>query len=351
MRAPARLLRRRVAVAHALWALLAVMPAPAWAGPKTMSCTTGSFAALSPAPARLIVPASKAAGSLLWSGTLSVSFSCSSTGSGAKLNGGSVVGGSSQTSMVSSAGTSNGVAMVSAGTPSITLGSTGCALNGLSEKAGQWTFGLASTAAGTCSGNLVAPLEFVRDTSALGSDIAASNPLGAGAGVADWIVFPLRKGAAAANLGLSGAVPLVAGGGCTVAPIALTVSLPTVSASALASPGSSAGATAFSFPLQSCQGIAATPYAVYASWSFTSVPGYPSVIANSASAGAAQVGVQILDASGTPVAGTPSSASLAGTVAASGGVASATYVARYFATGAVTPGAVTAVATYTLTYQ
>lgn len=315
----------------------------------TMRCTVGSFAQLSPMPARIVVPASIAAGSALWGGTLSLSFSCTATGRGARLGGGLVVGGTNQKPMVSTSGSTDGVSIVSSGTPTLNLSAPGCALTNLTERVRAWTFVVTSTAAGTCSGSLVAPIEFVRGTSALGTDIAATHPFG-GTGP-DWVTFPVAAGGSKVSRGLPAGAPLIAGGGCTVAPLALTVTLPRVSAAALAAPGQSAGATGFRFPLQSCQAVASTPYAVYASWTFNPVPGYPSVIANSAAAPAGNVGVQILDANGTPVSSGASAGSEAGTVDAAGAVSAQTYIARYFATGAVTPGAVTAVATYTLTYQ
>lgn len=336
-------------------ALAALLLTPAALGPSaraaraSMNCTTGSFAQLSPAPARIIVPASMTTGAALWGGTLSLDFSCTATGSGAKLGGGVVLGGSSQKAMVSSAGTSDGVSIVSTGTPTLNLSSPGCALGNLSQNGRAWSFRLVSTAAGTCSGSLEAPVEFVRGSAALGTDIAASYPLGGTA--PDWIKFPVAAGGSTLSLGLSAAIPLLAGGGCTVSPLAMTVTLPQVSVAALASPGQSAGDTAFRFPLQSCQAVPSTPYAVYASWSFSAVPGYPSVIANASATPAGNVGVQILDASGTPVGSGVSAGTQAGTVDAAGAVSAQTYIARYFATGAVTPGGVTATATYTLTYQ
>ena len=331
-------------------ALLGGLHAAAAPAARLMTCTAGSFALLTPAPARIIVPAATAPGGALWGGTVSVSFSCTSTAKGAKLGGGSSEGGTAQAAMVSSSGAPDGVSMVSAGRPALVLSSPGCALTSLAQHAKRWTFGLVSTAAGTCRGSLVVPVQLVRGSGAVGADVAATNPLGLGIGGANWVVFPTRRGSTA-SVGLSGPVPLLAGGGCTVSPVALTVALPTVSVAALATPGSSAGATAFRFPLQTCQALPATPYSVYASWSFSAVAGYPSVIANSAAGPAGHVGVQIVDASGAAVLSGPSGSTLAGNVSASGGVAAQIYIARYFATGRVTPGAVRATATYTLTYQ
>lgn len=331
---------------------MAWLLAPPCFAAATMTCTPAGVATLSPSPSRIIVPSTASTGTALWGGTLSVSFSCTSSASGAKLTGGSLVGGSSATALVSSSSVADGVSILSAGTPSLVLSAPGCALGTTSQKAGNWTFGLSSTAAGTCSGSLVAPVQLVRNASALGADIAASNPTGGGGGASNWVVFPTKTGGGGtSSIGLSAGVPLVSGGGCTVAPVALTVTLPTISESALSTAGQSAGATAFAFPLLSCQAAPSPSYSVYASWSFSAVAGYPTVIQNSAAGAAGNVGVQILDGAGNAVSSGPSAPSVVGSVASSGAVSAQTYIARYFATGTVSPGVVTATATYTLTYQ
>ncbi len=326
----------------------------AHAATRTMHCTPDGFALLAPAPTHIIVPASTAAQAALWSGMITLGFSCTSSARGARLGAGRVLGGSTLAAMVSTTGAADGVSVVSAGTPSLSLSRPGCALASLTEKARRWTFGLKATAAGTCAGTLQAPVEFVRGSTTLGADIAASFPLGSTSSAANWVVFPTAPGGVTSSLGLSAAVPLVSGGGCTVSPTALTVALPQVSTSALTTPGQTAGATAFRFPLQTCLAVASGGYAVYASWSFTAAAGYPAVIANTATgaAGAAgKVGVQITDAAGVPVGNGLSYGSLVGSVDPSGASSAQTFLARYYATGAVTPGAVSATATYTLTYQ
>ncbi len=337
----------------AAWGALACAMAAAHAAPRprgaSMNCTPASYAQLVPSPGRIIVPAARGTGAALWGGSLSVGFSCTSSGSGATLGAGSVLGGSSQATLAASGGGADGVSIVSAGTPALSLSSPGCALRSLRESATAWSFAMVSTAAGTCSGTLVAPLELVRAGGALGTDIAASNPLGTGG--AAWVSFPTRAVNATSPLGLPAPVPLLSGGGCTVSPTLQTVSLPQVSVSALATPGQTAGATLFRIPLQSCQAITATAYSVYASWSFAAVTGHPSVIRNSAGHGARNVGVQITDAAGVPVTSGAGTDFLAGSVDSAGGVAAQMFVAQYMATGAVSAGAVTATATYTLTYR
>jgi major type 1 subunit fimbrin (pilin) len=344
--APARLARLALELGALAWPV-----ASAHAATRTLQCAPGSFALLAPAPARIIVPASAGAQAAVWSGMITLGFSCTSNARGASLGGGRVVGGSTLAALVSTSGSADGLSVVSTGTPSLSLSSPGCALSSLSEKARRWTFGLKATAAGTCAGTLEAPVEFVRAGTALGADIAASFPLGSTSGAANWVVFPTAPGGVSSSLGLSSAVPLVSGGGCTVSPTALTVTLPQVSTSALTAPGQTAGATAFRFPLQSCLAVASGSYAVYASWSFSAVAGYPTVIANTAAGAAGKVGVQITDAAGTPVGNGVSSSAQVGSVSTAGAVAAQTFLARYYATGAATPGAVSATATYTLTYQ
>ncbi len=344
--APAGPARLALGLGGLAWSIL-----PVHAAPRTLDCTAGGFALLAPAPARIIVAASTGAQAAVWSGMITLGFSCTASARGASLGGGRVVGGSALAAMVSSTRSAAGVSVVSAGTPSLSLSTPGCALSSLSEKARRWTFGLKATAAGTCAGTLQAPVEFVRGSTALGADIAASFPLGSTSSSANWVVLPTAPGGVSSSLGLSAAVPLVSGGGCTVSPTALTVTLPQVSASALAAPGQTAGATAFRFPLQTCLAVASVSYAVYASWSFTAAAGYPTVIANTAARAAGRVGVQITDAAGTPVGNGLASASEVGSVTPSGATAAQTFLARYYATGAATPGAVSATATYTLTYQ
>ena len=346
-------MRSRPSVAWVALELGVVLwPIPsAHAATRTMHCAPGGFALLAPAPARIIVPASTGAQAAVWSGMLTLGFSCTSSARGASLGGGRVVGGSSLAALVSTARSADGLSIVSTGTPSLSLSTPGCALSSLTEKARRWTFGLKATAAGTCAGTLLAPVEFVRGSTALGADIAASFPLGSTSSAANWMVFPTAPGGLSSSLGLSAAVPLVSGGGCTVSPTALTLTLPQVSMSALSAPGQTAGATAFRFPLQTCLAVASGSYAVYASWSFTAAAGYPTVIANTAAGAAGKVGVQITDAAGIPVGNGLSSASQVGSVTPSGAADAQTFLARYYATGAATPGAVSATATYTLTYQ
>ncbi|HEV6965656.1 hypothetical protein [Roseateles sp.] len=133
---------------------------------------------------------------------------------------------------------------------------------------------------------------------------------------------------------------------CTVSTSSVTFSLPTVSTSALASAGSVAGSTPFTLTLTGC-GAMASAYVATANWAFTPGPA-SNLISNTAASPAANVYVQILDSSMTPVinGGTSTIAS----VSASGSY-SATHYARYYSTGAAGSGGVKGMATFTMTYN
>ena len=329
--------------------LLALATRTAGAEPATMRCSVDSYATLSPAPARITLPAATRSGAPLWSGLLTLGFSCSSSRTGATIMRARLLGGSTAKALRSSRGAPAGVSIVSSGAPYIALTAAGCALDRLRERSAVWSFGLIATASGRCAGTLDAPVELIRGHHTPGRDIAASLPTGDTR--RDWIVAPTRAPSTTTPVGLDAPIALREGAGCTVSPIGSTVVLPTLSTSALRRPGERAGATRFTLPLQSCRAVAHATYAVYATWSYTAVPGYPTVIRNSAAAGASNVGVEIIGPNGTAAPSGGGGTSLAGTVDASGAVAPQVYLAQYAATGPVTPGAVSAVATFTLTYQ
>lgn len=133
---------------------------------------------------------------------------------------------------------------------------------------------------------------------------------------------------------------------CVIAVDPTTVTLPTVATSAFAGAGATPGTTAFQISLTNC------PTGNQLSITLNTgspQPGTTSVIQNTAATGPATgVGVQLLDGAGNPIT--------FGNPIPEGSIPGATvnlpFAARYYQTGAaVTPGAVTAVATYTLTYQ
>jgi major type 1 subunit fimbrin (pilin) len=135
--------------------------------------------------------------------------------------------------------------------------------------------------------------------------------------------------------------------GCTLAVLGTTVTLPTVSSSALAQPGSTAGSTPFKIKLDSCASTGSA-YMAKATWSFAQGP-TPTSLQNSSTNPASNVFVELLDSSSRPLR----SGDLTdiGLVSASGGSAEATFSARYVSSGAATPGGVVGVATFTLSYQ
>lgn len=162
---------------------------------------------------------------------------------------------------------------------------------------------------------------------------------------------PLAQWAVDMGGGVSPMVVFQIGNSVTFAPPAcnapgVTVILPTVLNSAFgATPGSTAGKTPFNVQFTCSSTV--TPSITLA----TSSPqaGVQGVIAPTSGSGYAQnVGVQILDQSGTPVTfGQPAPVGSGASTSFS-----IPFYAQYYQTGApVTAGQVRAVATYTLTYQ
>ena len=98
--------------------------------------------------------------------------------------------------------------------------------------------------------------------------------------------------------------------------------------------------------MNGCTGL--TPgYVATGVWTFT--PGIaPDVIANTAGSPAANVGIQLLDASYKPIA-TGASTVLATITAA--GAYSTTFYAQYFGAGSAGAGNVTALATFNINYN
>lgn len=136
--------------------------------------------------------------------------------------------------------------------------------------------------------------------------------------------------------------------GCVLAADPTVVTLPTVNASAFGAKGSTAGQTPFTIQLSCSPGTKLGITLATAA----PVAGTTGVIANTTGAGYAQnVGVQITDWSSQPI--TFGSLIQAGT--SQTGAFNIPFFARYYQTGAVngsvTGGAVSATATYTLTYQ
>jgi major type 1 subunit fimbrin (pilin) len=132
-----------------------------------------------------------------------------------------------------------------------------------------------------------------------------------------------------------------------VAPSTSTVTLPTVSQQQLKNPGDTAGVQPFSITLTGCSALATGAYLAKATWSFTQ-GAIATTMANTAASPAANVEIQIRDASNNPIANNAVTTIASGIT---GGTYSAQYSARYYATGQATAGNVRGVATFNLSYQ
>jgi major type 1 subunit fimbrin (pilin) len=142
----------------------------------------------------------------------------------------------------------------------------------------------------------------------------------------------------------------VTGSTCTVAvngTSANTVTMPTVSTSALNASGATAGQTPFSIALSSCSaGI--TKAATY----FEAGPNVTAAGRLKNTGGAGNVDVQLVYSDNTAVAvGQPAPTSGAGSVAVASGAATLNYYARYYATAAATAGSVTSTVQFSMIYN
>jgi type 1 fimbria pilin len=146
------------------------------------------------------------------------------------------------------------------------------------------------------------------------------------------------------SIGGSGAINIIQP--CVIAVDPTTVTLPTVATSAFAGAGSTRGTTPFQINLTNCPTGNQLSITLNTS---NPQPGTTSVVQNTAATSPATgVGVQLLDGTGNPI--TFGSAIPEGSIP--GATVNLPFAARYYQTNAaVTAGTVTAVATYTLTYQ
>lgn len=134
---------------------------------------------------------------------------------------------------------------------------------------------------------------------------------------------------------------------CTLSTPNMTVTLQPAQATALAGAGSSTTAENFNLNLTGC-GALASPYTVNTTWTYTADSGMATMIANTASSPAANVGIQILDDLDNVIAN--NAVVPLATVTAAGNYTK-TFKARYVSKGAAQAGGVTGIAQYTLTYQ
>jgi major type 1 subunit fimbrin (pilin) len=140
---------------------------------------------------------------------------------------------------------------------------------------------------------------------------------------------------------------------CTVSPSSqsILVNLPSVSKQQLNAAGQTAGKTMFSITMTGCTypSSNSSNYVATATWQFT-MGNSSSLIANTAISPAANVQIQLLDANGNAIS---TGGTVATTINAAAQLPTYTqyYYAQYYAYGAAGAGAVTGVATYSMTYQ
>jgi major type 1 subunit fimbrin (pilin) len=178
----------------------------------------------------------------------------------------------------------------------------------------------------------------------VGAKLTNRSPSGDGNG---WVFY---TGVGSNYVGLSSALTLFATT-CTLSTNNVTVTLPTIVASALSGgAGALAGTTPFTLTLSGCT-ASATAYAVQALWSFTQSPVSPAVIANTAANPASNVYVQLTDSSNSTIS--PGRTTPLAPNATAGGTYQTQFFARYYrgSSAAVGAGNVQGVATLTLTYQ
>lgn len=213
---------------------------------------------------------------------------------------------------------------------------------------------------GICTFTISVPVVISKDAGAVSGTFAGSqlrataSTMPCGANTVGWAVWWIEGGScpayAAPGTGSGSVVyPTLpySNIGCTLTATSMTVNLPVVGRSSLATAGAVAGLTRFNIGLQGCTWTdAVNPLNVMAKWTFTQL-GSSDTIAT----GVTNVGVQILDETLTPVVN-GGSRSMFQVV---NGTATYTkaYAARYIAVGgpANAGSFTTATATFDLTYN
>lgn len=129
-----------------------------------------------------------------------------------------------------------------------------------------------------------------------------------------------------------------------------SVTLPNVLTTQLAANGDTAGTTAFQIDVTGCDASLSSVQTYFSGGDIDSTSGN---LNNSAASPAANVQVQLLNGSGTPMTlnGTNATAQGSQSVALSGGAATLNYSARYLATGAAGAGGVKSTVDFTMIYQ
>ncbi|WP_192481339.1 F17A fimbrial adhesin [Escherichia coli] len=134
----------------------------------------------------------------------------------------------------------------------------------------------------------------------------------------------------------------------------LTVTLPTVSAKSLDSSGKVVGLTPFTISLEGCNTAATGAQNVNAYFEPNANTDYTTGnLTNTASSGASNVQIQLLNADGVKVIklGQAAAAQNVDTVAINDANVTLRYNAQYYATGVATAGDVTSTVNYTIAYQ
>lgn len=144
---------------------------------------------------------------------------------------------------------------------------------------------------------------------------------------------------------LANSVTITVNPSCSVTTNPVNVTLPAISTSALGSTGATAGTTPFAIALNCPSGASGATLSIQLDYNGTA-SGLQGVLTPTGGSSAG-VGVQVLNQSSNPVTfGTPQTV---GTI--STGPTNVSFFARYYRTGAVTPGTLQASATFTLLYQ
>lgn len=179
--------------------------------------------------------------------------------------------------------------------------------------------------------------------------LSPSCTFGGVAAVCNWVVQTGNSGSPV-NLTADSGLPFSAKFvkiTCTLSTPNTTVTLNPAQASDLVAVGATAQRKAFNIDLNGCAAMA-SPYTVNSTWTYTADAGMATMIANTASSPAANVGIQILDDLDNVIA---NNAVIPLATVTSAGNFSKAFKAQYVSKGSAGPGAVTGIAQFTLSYQ
>lgn len=338
----------RLGSARLIWRGLVALAALCFAAHSSANTTCSTVPVVSYTGAASINwSGSMAAGTVIGTGTLTVSQTCSGVNAG---GGGYVQVGFGGLDYTSNTPTGvAGVYMQMTGSPSYSM-TAGCQTVNEQSGTGYIAWNFKSTTAGSCTYTVQHPIKFFLAGGGMGNGNlwnTGANPL---AFNTDWQTGSGTNGQHfTATVSLSSVLsPMQVNGinTCTVSAgsTSISVVLPTVSKTALSAAGQSAGRTPFFVTLTGCT-YSGTNYVATATWSFT--PGASaSLLSNTAGSPASNVYAQLLDSNFSAISngGTTSlNITAAGTI-------SKTYYAQYYAAAAAGAGAVQGSATFTMTY-